>query len=107
MMPYRTSTTPETLPQPWWGARLWRRLVGELVFSGDRTCGHCRHWKAGEPIKVRCNDLSCCNKSYHYEPGKGDCKLIHGKHDKWADERCPADNDRFQPKRKYMHRVKR
>jgi len=106
---YREPQTPTTAPpppRPWWGARLWRRLFGELVYTGEHTCGHCTFWTPGPPVAVICKDRSCCSYRYHTKPGKGDCKLIHGERDKWAHESCDGD-DRFQPKRTYMHRVKR
>jgi len=110
-MNYRDSALPSMVPppvRPWWGARAWRRLVGELVYTGPRICAHCKHWTQGKTRTRVWSNLSAAHvwRDVKDEEAKGDCKLLFGKEDKYAqDEAC--EDDRFQPRRRYMHRVKR
>lgn len=95
--PYRSvDFFPSTPKQPSFSTRWWRRWIGQLVYGGEKTCGHCKYWKP--------------RKYWQYgdvlrsidERGKGDCKLLYGKEDTKKDDTC----ERFKPRRRYMHREK-
>lgn len=110
--PYRGAISPyEPIPRPWWGARLWNRLFGVLVYDGPETCGHCTYWKPPgyDKIRTRCDKnyhgSRACYAQYHVEKvlrTKGDCKLLFGKEDTTKDETC----DRFTGARKFKRRIR-
>jgi hypothetical protein len=107
--PYRSSGLLSILPtpKPWWGARAWRKLFGKLAYTGPRVCSHCKHWTPATREVKEWSALLCTNvwKRREDPKGKGDCKLLYGKEDRFPEDGA-CDDERFQPKRRYMHRVK-
>lgn len=92
----RVGHPPKVTKVPW-----WVRLFGRKVYEGPETCGHCRYWKPplNEPHWQFNQRTQKREIKYYY----GDCKLLFGETDTIETETCP----RFQPKREFMHRVKR
>ena len=112
--PYRyPSQFTDELPRVSWVVRAWRKVFGILVYTGPETCGHCKFWippatlrdyrfeDVGEPTKE--NGFIYQERRKVWYDCEGDCKLLFGEEDKTQHETC----DRFQPKRRYKHRVRR
>lgn len=96
--PYRTAAEclVDPIARPNVFVRAWRKAFGQLVYGGEKTCGHCRYWKPKKrwpyeswwPVVV--------------ENGLGDCKLLFGKEDTRKEDAC----ERFTARRRYKHRVR-
>jgi hypothetical protein len=76
--------------------RLWRRVVGRLVYGGPETCGHCKRWTAPKRLRKQ----GWRNGDYVWYDVEGDCRLLFGKEDTTQHDTCR----RFKARRRYMHR---
>jgi len=75
-------------PAPEKRASVWVRLFGRLIYQGPKTCDQCRFWRL------------------HYSGSRarqGDCRLLAGSYNTHCNDAC----EQFEPRRKYMRRVKR